>query len=526
MAKTKKDKDELDPRFLYDDSADYSEFMGEQKNMFVSAMDWIGQWLDMVFAGFRDQSEYEIKRAVLLGHKDVEHENPIDGAAPGSRVYTERLDRMGTIPGEERSTSRNRKAASSINASGMVNANKIVLDFIGKYEAKGNYNTIWGGDQIKGITNKSLKEVVAFQRDYSKTHASSALGKYQFMPDTLEETYKKLGLSGNEKFSPEMQDRLALYKLTNDCKLNEYFEGKVSKEVVLDKIAGIWAAIPNTSGKGTYDGKLNKSLVSKEAALNILENAKQAYKSSFRITTDALSISKKGTQTSEFAKQRGNHKHMGEDRAVAANTPLTSPGYGRIEYVDRKGAGAAGKYVVINHGSGVYTTHMHLNKINVREGQYIQKGGQFGLSGSTGHSTGPHTHTETAILGRTKDGNRVLIYVDPAKVREAGASINDQDTQIKLLRDAKEKVGKYKNVLWFGKVKDKFDKPLKSDRRTASINTDFKTATEKTESLADNSKNMSNKELWSSNKGDFSPLPGAGTFKGPSADNAIKNPVA
>lgn len=52
------------------------------------------------------------------------------------------------------------------------------------------------------------------------------------------------------------------------------------------------------------------------------------------------------------------------------------------------------------------TRYCHLSKINVREGDKVDKGQVIGEVGSTGKSTGPHLHFEVRM------GNKAL---DPLK---------------------------------------------------------------------------------------------------------------
>ncbi len=48
--------------------------------------------------------------------------------------------------------------------------------------------------------------------------------------------------------------------------------------------------------------------------------------------------------------------------------------------------------MIVEHGYGMMTLYAHLNSINVKEGQEVQKGDILGTLGSTGRSTGPHLH--------------------------------------------------------------------------------------------------------------------------------------
>jgi murein DD-endopeptidase MepM/ murein hydrolase activator NlpD len=66
-----------------------------------------------------------------------------------------------------------------------------------------------------------------------------------------------------------------------------------------------------------------------------------------------------------------------------------------------------GNCVVIDHGLGLYTISMHLSRIDVKEGQRVDKGAAIGLSGATGRVTGPHLHWAVRWQGA---------YLDPAKL--------------------------------------------------------------------------------------------------------------
>ncbi len=61
-----------------------------------------------------------------------------------------------------------------------------------------------------------------------------------------------------------------------------------------------------------------------------------------------------------------------------------------------------GNYVVVSHGSGNTTLYAHMSSRKVEVGQYVNQGDVLGITGSTGHSTGPHLHFEV-----TENGVRV-----------------------------------------------------------------------------------------------------------------------
>lgn len=53
-----------------------------------------------------------------------------------------------------------------------------------------------------------------------------------------------------------------------------------------------------------------------------------------------------------------------------------------------------GSYIVIDHGSGLVTVYAHLGRVDVSEGEQVEKGEVIGMTGDTGYSTGIHLHFE------------------------------------------------------------------------------------------------------------------------------------
>lgn len=86
--------------------------------------------------------------------------------------------------------------------------------------------------------------------------------------------------------------------------------------------------------------------------------------------------------------------HEGQDYQVADGTSLISPFTGKVKYVGYDPAGY-GNYVDIQFGDqGLFMRFSHLQFVNVRAGDSIKMGDRFGVSGSTGYSTGPHLLVE------------------------------------------------------------------------------------------------------------------------------------
>ncbi|MEW2283335.1 M23 family metallopeptidase [Streptomyces sp. NPDC047841] len=84
--------------------------------------------------------------------------------------------------------------------------------------------------------------------------------------------------------------------------------------------------------------------------------------------------------------------HTGIDFHAAGGTAVHAVGSGTV--VSAGWGGAYGNQVVIRMADGMYTQYGHLSSIGVVVGQKVVPGQQIGLSGATGHVTGPHLHFE------------------------------------------------------------------------------------------------------------------------------------
>jgi murein DD-endopeptidase MepM/ murein hydrolase activator NlpD len=70
--------------------------------------------------------------------------------------------------------------------------------------------------------------------------------------------------------------------------------------------------------------------------------------------------------------------------------------------------GGYGNMIEIDHGNGLKTRYGHLSKLNVKEGDPIQRGQLIGFVGSTGRSTGPHLHYELRLDEKPINPRRFL----------------------------------------------------------------------------------------------------------------------
>lgn len=157
-----------------------------------------------------------------------------------------------------------------------------LLDFIGHYESRGNYNIIFGGRVVPELTSMTLNEVLklmadmlAEQRRTRGRAISTAVGKYQIIWKTLLSLIKSMKLDpATDVFSPALQDAMALHLLRRRG-YDRFARGEMSAEDFAINVAKEWASMPMPNGKSFYaqDG-VNKSLVSYADFMRAIRSAR------------------------------------------------------------------------------------------------------------------------------------------------------------------------------------------------------------------------------------------------------------
>lgn len=146
--------------------------------------------------------------------------------------------------------------------------------------------------------------------------------------------------------------------------------------------------VSETNGK-----KISETIVKKE-------NTEKAKKEITRKGTKVVPSQGSGTYSwpadggyiSSKQGQRWGKLHKGIDIARPTTRTITAADHGIIETAGN--SGGYGNKITINHNNGYKTVYAHLDSINVKAGQKIEKGMKIGMMGSTGHSTGVHLHFE------------------------------------------------------------------------------------------------------------------------------------
>ena len=123
--------------------------------------------------------------------------------------------------------------------------------------------------------------------------------------------------------------------------------------------------------------------------------------------TFALDLPATGRLSARFGIRRtlngkASAPHGGLDVAVGTGTPIRAAAAGRVLATDNYFY--SGNSVWVDHGQGFITLYIHLSRIDVKEGDVIERGAVVGLAGATGRVTGPHLHWAVLLNG---------VYVDP-----------------------------------------------------------------------------------------------------------------
>ena len=100
--------------------------------------------------------------------------------------------------------------------------------------------------------------------------------------------------------------------------------------------------------------------------------------------------------------------HSGVDIAAKKGVPIEVSNGGKVLLA--YDFYLSGKTVVVDHGWGVCTIYAHMDRIDVREGQKVERGQTIGTVGTSGRSTGPHLHFGAFVRG---------VKVDPLKLISA-----------------------------------------------------------------------------------------------------------
>jgi len=145
--------------------------------------------------------------------------------------------------------------------------------------------------------------------------------------------------------------------------------------------------------------KIGKDKAKKTAARATTEN-NAAWKGGFEWPVT-------GRISGVFGSQRilnGEEKrpHSGVDVAVPTGTPILAPAAGIVRLAESD-MYFEGGLVFLDHGLWLESAFLHMSRVDVKPGQWVEKGDVIGAVGATGRVTGPHLHWSLKWAGTLVD---------------------------------------------------------------------------------------------------------------------------
>jgi murein DD-endopeptidase MepM/ murein hydrolase activator NlpD len=130
-----------------------------------------------------------------------------------------------------------------------------------------------------------------------------------------------------------------------------------------------------------------------------------------RLWTEPFTTPLQSMVTSPFGSRRlfnGKTRsyHSGVDFRAAVGTPVFAANAGIVKMA--RDLFFSGNIVIIDHGMGVFTNYAHLSRMDVKPGQFVNRGEQIGLAGATGRVNGPHLHWGAKVNGVTVNPNDLI----------------------------------------------------------------------------------------------------------------------
>ena len=314
--------------------------------------------------------------------------------------------------------------------------------------AEGGYNSMFPGENIPGLTDMTINEVVALQKEKLKDgRKSAAVGAYQILLPERAAAKAKIPLDA--KFSPENQDKMATALIEGRGITIEMIKNNPVEAALrlAREFAGIPVLAPTQGlngpvdrGDSYYNDGVNKATVTAEqleaafkkvvaanAAPSINMNQQFGVGDMLDLGAPAKVTSLQGMQESFRSKPHG-----GIDLACEPNLFISLRVDCEVVGTRDQPDGYGLTVDVWIPSIGVQLRFAHNNRILISNGK-VPAGTSFATTGSTGRSTGPHIHLEASTeRGSTNYGGNLspnpyvkLIQLSKAKIEGQPGAIPD-----------------------------------------------------------------------------------------------------
>lgn len=233
-------------------------------------------------------------------------------------------------------------------------------------------------DDIKNSLLAQQNEIKYKQTSLTQTQESIASKKITLAQDRAESDQLFAMLTAKTGMYTEYRNEDAALTAAAEKQLNDLMNGVISADEVKDITTGSRSDNPNVSYNNT----------------DVYANSDGVYNMTYPVPGHY-------TISAGFPNYSNGSYHGGIDFPCAVGTKVVAAQKGVVAGVQRLDY-SYGYYVLIYHGTDasgakVFTLYAHNSSILVSPGQSVYKGQQIAKSGSTGNSTGPHSHFEIRV---------------------------------------------------------------------------------------------------------------------------------
>jgi len=145
-------------------------------------------------------------------------------------------------------------------------------------------------------------------------------------------------------------------------------------------------------------GRIKRELTAMKSALRT-QSPQRFWKVPFHRPVEGIMLSRFGLRRT--FNNETKRRHTGLDFRAPEGTPIEAIAAGKVILVGEYYL--PGNTAIIDHGNGVVSMAMHMSKVMVKEGEWVERGQAYGLSGATGRVTGAHLHLSVSVWGVTVD---------------------------------------------------------------------------------------------------------------------------
>jgi len=125
----------------------------------------------------------------------------------------------------------------------------------------------------------------------------------------------------------------------------------------------------------------------------------------------------------------GSNSHEGIDIAAKQGALVLAAGEGTVVYAGWHQE--LGNVVILHHGSEVFSTYGHNERLLVRERERVKRGAALAFVGSSGRSSGPHLHFEVWQDGKAMNPLQIVLALRGSAPEAQRANSSNDNTVLR-----------------------------------------------------------------------------------------------